>query len=188
MRTTAQSALCVWAGAAAVAFGLSGPLQHFGFIPKTDVGDLSLWLIKAARGTVVKDAEASCTGDISVLGPGGFSFPNTVGSDGLGSGIASNGGGAAHGAGDGGMGGGPYLPPAALFASAPPRNGSQFAAGWDMQDLEKDAGDLSCLAGEAGCKKRAAQPPEAAPPVVAIAPPREAGFAVPAPAGTLAAR
>lgn len=48
------------AGAALGAFALSGPLQHYGVLPQTAVGDASKAMIKTALNMTSKPALARC--------------------------------------------------------------------------------------------------------------------------------
>ena len=50
------------AGAALGAFVLSGPLQHYGVLPQTAVGDASKAMIKTALNMTSKPALARCGG------------------------------------------------------------------------------------------------------------------------------
>ncbi len=44
------------------AFVLSGPMQYFGVVPQTALGDASKAMFKMARSAVIPDAIASCRG------------------------------------------------------------------------------------------------------------------------------
>ena len=50
----------VVAGAAFGAFAVTGPLQHFGVVPQTAVGDASKAMIKTALNVSSKRAIAAC--------------------------------------------------------------------------------------------------------------------------------
>lgn len=64
------------AGVAFAAFALSGPLQHYGVLPKTAVGDASKAMIKTALGMTSTPAFARCGGSEGLaLGKNGISVP-----------------------------------------------------------------------------------------------------------------
>lgn len=60
------------ASAAIGAFVVSGPLQHFGVIPETTVGDASKAAIRYALNMSSEPAFASCGGGIRVQGNNGW--------------------------------------------------------------------------------------------------------------------
>lgn len=52
--------LLIAGGAALGAFAIIGPLQHFGMLPQTAIGDASKAMIKTALGMTSKPAFGAC--------------------------------------------------------------------------------------------------------------------------------
>jgi len=139
--------------------GLSGPLQHSGIIPESAVGNLSISMLKAARGTLVKEANASCGVDLGDVGSIGNPF------SGFGGGLGSMGAPASHaGSGtnpgiEGGVGGGVGGGGAGLAPLAATQGASYHSPEDEQSDDRKpqddsNDADLSCKPDDAACKKQ----------------------------------